>query len=123
VRVPEEGAVTLIAGGGENGYFGDGGPATAARMWAPRGARFSPDGTLVIADTYNHRVRAVDHGGLIRTIAGDGGPAKDGTISTLVGPEQGLQDPTALAVDANGVLYIADSGTHRIYRLTKHTAR
>jgi DNA-binding CsgD family transcriptional regulator/sugar lactone lactonase YvrE len=159
LAVSREGAVSTVVGTGERGSSGDGGPATAATLYSPLTIRFSPDGSLYIADTNNHRVRAVDHGGIIRSVAGDGtdgfggdggpgtrarlslpgdlafGPggvlyiadtgnarvrvvAPDGTITTVAGPN-GLIRPTAVAVDANGTLFIADAGAHRIYKVVR----
>jgi len=62
------------------------------------------DGVLYIAASGNARVRAV---------------AIDGVITTVAGPENGLVRPSALAVHPDGSIYIADSGTHRIYKLVR----
>ena len=71
------------------GYSGDGGPANQAWLAGPRGITLGPDGSLYIADTLNQRIRRVDPGGIITTVAGtgdrgysgDGGPADQAELS------------------------------------------
>ena len=159
LALSRDGEISTIAGTGQRGATGDGGPAGRATFLAPLAIGFSADGSLHIADTNNHRVRAIDHGGIVVNVAGDGtqgfagdgGPATrarlslpgdiafgpagvlyvadtgnarvraiapDGTISTVAGPD-GLVRPTAVAVDPNGTLFIADAGAHRIYKLSR----
>jgi hypothetical protein len=98
------GRIETVAGTGEAGFSGDGGPATEARLRWPMGVALDADGALLIADTDNHRVRRVAPDGTIATIAGstrgddgDGGPATDAH----------LDGPAYLSV-AGDVLYIAD---------------
>src|SRR3954447_22791465 len=62
-----------IAGNGTSGFAGDGGPAGAALMRAPRDTGQKPDGTILIADTQNNRIREVFTDGRINTDAGNGG--------------------------------------------------
>ena len=65
--------IETVAGNGTAGFSGDGGPATEASLAWPRDAAIGPDGRLYIADTDNHRIRAVDLAtGIITTVAGDG---------------------------------------------------
>ena len=114
------GTIATVAGSGEAGFCGDGGPATAARMREPSDLAFDPDGNLVIADAGNNRVRRVDRkSGLIETILGTGRPAfkKDG----LAGKETSVGRPTGIAFDAKGNLYVADSFAGRILRLDAKT--
>lgn len=106
------GATTPIAGRmARLGGDGDGGAATEARLNAPAGVAVGPDGTVVIADTYNHRIRAVDRQGRIRTIVGTGEPG-DGGSSRAV--DCRLDHPGGVAVDARGTVYVADTYNHRI---------
>jgi uncharacterized protein (TIGR03437 family) len=114
-KVDPSGAVTTAAGTGTAGYAGDGGPATAAHLYAPRGIAIDGQGALWIADTGNHRVRRVTRDGVIRTIAGnddagpegDGGPASDALLDA----------PSTVLADGTGAVYIADTGNNRIRRL------
>ena len=69
-RVDPDGVITTVAGDGEPGAAGDGGPAVDAQLQAPSGLAFDPSGELVIADQGNNLVRLVDGAGVITTIAG-----------------------------------------------------
>ena len=110
------GVITTVAGTGEFGFGGDGGPATAARLDFSRGVTLDGAGNLFIADTYNHRVRRVDAAtGIITTVAGtavqgisgDGGPATAARLAF----------PSDVALDGAGNLFIADGGNRRIRRV------
>jgi DNA-binding beta-propeller fold protein YncE len=100
-----------VAGAGEQGYSGDGGPARQAKLAGPKGLAWSRD-ALYVADTENHVIRSVDlKTGTIRTILGTGQKGD--------GPEPGplrcaLSRPHGVLVDARGVLYVSDSEAHRI---------
>ena len=103
----ENGTMTTMAGTGEAGYDGDGGPAGAARLSEPFMCAFDRQGNLYVAESANHCVRRIDvRSGIITTVAGsaepgyggDGGPAARATFN----------QPYALDVDANGDLYIVD---------------
>jgi len=104
-----------IAGTGQQGYSGDGGPARAAALAGPKGLAWNRD-TLYVADTENHVIRAVDlRRGRIRTVLGTGRPGD--------GPEPdprrcALDRPHGLLVDASGALYVTDSEAHRIRVVT-----
>jgi YD repeat-containing protein len=99
------------------GYAGDGGPAGKARLNRPEKITLGPDGTLYIADTRNHRIRRVSPDGVITTLTGtgDAGSAGDG------GPagQAQLNQPQSVALGPDGSLYIADTGNHRIRRVTQ----
>lgn len=109
--------ITTIAGNGDPGYTGDGGPATGASVSNPTGLALDGLGNLYIADNYNHVVRAVDLGtNIIRTVAGTGtaGYTGDGGAATSAR----LNGPNGLAIDpAAGVLYIADTGNSAVRKL------
>jgi sugar lactone lactonase YvrE len=100
-----------LAGTGEQGYSGDGGPAPLARLAGPKGLAYG-NGMLFVADTENHAVRSIALGtGIITTMLGTGrrgdGPEPD--------PSQcALARPHGLFVDTDGILYVADSEAHRI---------
>ena len=101
-RVDTTGIITTIAGSGEPGYGGDGGPAVEARLSFPTGVAVDHAGFLYITDTGNHRVRRIDATGTIATIAGTGEPGYDWD-----GPaaEARLSDPKGVAVDGSGNPY------------------
>ena len=107
------GVITTVAGSGVQGFSGDGGPATVAELDSPEGLAVNAAGDLYIADSHNHRVRKVDvASGVIATIAGTGaaGYSGDGGLATA----GRLDLPTALAVDAAGNVYVADTNDHRV---------
>ncbi|HTM50992.1 MAG TPA: hypothetical protein VL285_19985 [Bryobacteraceae bacterium] len=109
------GVITTVAGNGQKGSSGDGGPAVRALLNSPFGVLPDGSGGFWIADTLNHRVRRVSAAGVISTVAGtgaqgfggDGGPAVSGV----------LYQPTALAQDTAGRLYVADAGNHCVRRI------
>ncbi|MDX2030839.1 MAG: hypothetical protein SF339_09240 [Blastocatellia bacterium] len=116
-RVAPDGRIDTIAGTGERGFAGDGGPAKQARISEQTTIALDRDGNLLIADTDNHRVRRVAIAtGVITTIVGDGAPRFGGDGGPATAAQ--LYSPRALAFDAAGNLYISDNGNHRIRRVT-----
>jgi RHS repeat-associated protein len=111
-RVGPDGIITTVAGTGTRGFSGDGGPATEAELFGPRGAAVGPDGSVFIADTGNNRIRRVGPDGTITTVAGTGtnGYSGDGGPAT----EAQLYGPSDVAIGADGSIYIADTITDRI---------
>jgi sugar lactone lactonase YvrE len=94
-------------------FGGDGGPADQALLNFPTAVVVDRAGHLYIADTLNHRVRRVDaETGVITTVAGLGQPRGFGDGGLAV--EAGLNEPAALAVSDEGVLYIADQSNNRV---------
>ena len=114
-RVDSTGTITTVAGSGERGYSGDGGPAVQAQLAIPSSIALDGDGNLYIADRFNHRIRLVDSTGTITTVAGTGeeGFSGDGGPAT----EARLGSPSGVAVDGDGNLFIADFSNHRIRRV------
>jgi uncharacterized protein (TIGR03437 family) len=105
-KVSSSGIITTVAGSGISGYSGDGGPATAAGIFQPRGVFADRTGNLFIADSGNNRVRMVAANGIITTVAGDGSfvASKDGVPATSVSVM-----PFAVCLDAvTGDLYIGE---------------
>lgn len=103
-----------VAGTGEQGYSGDGGPARLARLGGPKGLAWSRD-WLYVADTENHVIRGIAlKTGIITTVMGTGqrgdGPERDPLRCALARPH-------GVLVDARGVLYVGDSEAHRIRTL------
>ena len=122
-RVDTSGMMTMFAGTGEPGFSGDGGPAASAHLFCPYGMAFGPDGALYVADHINNRVRRVDSAGTITTIAGSGPAGLDlGSYSGDGGAATSatLQEPTAVAFDAAGNLYISDRDNNRIRKVDTH---
>jgi sugar lactone lactonase YvrE len=107
------GVVTTVAGSGEKGFSGDGGPATSASLDEPYGVALDTDGNLYFADRLNRRVRRVDATtGVISTVAGDGSDASSGDGGP--GVRAGIVEPNDVALDGRGRLYIADVSGHRV---------
>jgi sugar lactone lactonase YvrE len=116
------GMIATIAGTGQAGFSGDGGPATKARINTPKGVMVDAGGNVYIADSLNNRVRRVDKAtGNIATVAGNGKAAYrgDGGLATAAS----LQVPRGMATDAAGNLYIADDDNHAVRRVDQATGR
>jgi sugar lactone lactonase YvrE len=109
------GTISTVAGTGIPGFSGDSGPATAALLFKPTDVAIHPNGDLYIADTYNHRIRRVDGTGIITTVAGTGSFLYNGDGIPAVSAN--LNDPSGIAFDAAGNLYIADTDHDRIRRV------
>jgi len=101
--------ITTIAGNGTAGFGGDGGPATSAMLNAPNGLAETPDGSILIADSNNNRVRRVSPGGIITTVAG-GGTGGDNIPAT----NTALAFPVGLAARSDGSYLIGVNDQHRV---------
>jgi hypothetical protein len=108
-RVSPSGVVTTIAGNGTAGFGGDNGPATSAMLNAPNGLAEMPDGSILIADSNNNRVRRVSPGGTITTVAG-GGTGGDNIPAT----NTALAFPVGLAARSDGSYLIGVNDQHRV---------
>jgi trimeric autotransporter adhesin len=134
IRKISNGVITTVAGNGTAGFSGDNGPATSAQLnlqsnpvsccllvnpspRLPGGIAVDASGNLFIADSGNQRVRMVSNG-MITTIAGtgtagfsgDGGPATNAEV----------YNPSGIAIDAEGKIYVSDSSNGRIRLLTSN---
>jgi uncharacterized protein (TIGR03437 family) len=109
------GTITTIAGNGAAAFAGDGGPAAQASLRNPTYVAFAPGGGYYIADFLNHRIRRVDSGGTITTVAGNGVAAYSGDGGPAVNAS--LHDPTGVAVDSAGNLYVADAFNDRVRKV------
>ena len=114
-RVDGSGTISTIAGTGEEGSSGDGGPAVASQLNGPDGVAVDGAGNVYIADSGNHRIRRVDGSGTISTIAGTGEQGSSGDGGPAVAAQ--LNAPNGVAVDGSGNVYIADTENHRIRRV------
>ena len=115
-KIMNNGIITTIAGDGTIGFSGDGGLATNAQLNSPWGVAVDKNGVIFIADTKNHRIRKISNNGIITTIAGNGiqGFSGDGGLAT----NAQLKSPYGVAVDKNGVIFIADTHNDRIRKVT-----
>jgi len=117
LKLDRPGRLAVIAGTGEGGFGGDGGPATKARLFAPHDLAFDSAGDLLIADTFNHRIRRVDRRGTITTVAGDGKAAYSGDGGPAT--QASLNTPQGIAFDREGALLIADTFNHVVRRVDR----
>jgi sugar lactone lactonase YvrE len=130
-RIEGDGSLSLVAGTGQSGSTGDGGPATEAGLEEPAGIAIDSDGNIYIGEHHGHRIRRVGQNGIITTFAGRGtvtipgsGPlhmGSEGAFSGDGGPATAaeLSGPLGLAW-SNGTLFIADAFNNRI-RGVDHT--
>ena len=114
-KLDANGNLTTIAGNGQSGFSGDGGPATAASFFCLVRAIADPSGNIYIADQCNHRVRKINTKGIVSTYAGVGSPGFNGDGGPATAAL--LNNPTALALDAAGNLYVCDQVNHRIRKI------
>ncbi|MBX2905269.1 MAG: T9SS type A sorting domain-containing protein [Taibaiella sp.] len=109
------GIITTIAGTGTFGYSGDGGPATAARLYYPNFLYVDAADNLYITDNGNHRIRKVNTSGIITTFAGTGVPGFSGDGGPATAAQ--LYYPAGMTMDAGGNAYIVDHMNHRIRKV------
>jgi len=115
-KVAADGKIATVAGNGVVGYSGDEGPATGATLAYPHSIALDAAGSLYIADTHNDCIRKVAPDGAITTVAGSGmaGFSGDGGAAT----QAQLNYPKAVALDAAGNIFIADTINNRIRVVT-----
>ena len=121
LHVDKAGRLTVLAGTGEKGFAGDGGPAKAAKFDGVHNLAIAPTSDIYLSDAWNLRIRKIDgKTGIVSTVAGtgkkgfsgDGGPADKADFSTII---QVALDPAAKN------LYVADIGNRRIRRISLAT--
>ena len=129
-KVTPSGVISTVAGSGSvcapaTSACGDGGPGTGAELTDARGLALAPDGSLYIADSGSHRVRRLSTTGRIITVAGSGAQCSDSALSCGDGGAPAaaqLSTPRGIAFEPlSGDLYIADTGDHRIRRISGNT--
>src|SRR5262249_41168759 len=110
-----DGIITTVAGTGRQGFSGDGGKATSARLSLPLGVAAASDGGFLIADLGSQRIRRVAPDGTITTVAGTGtrGFGGDGGAATSAL----LANPSGVAILPGGGFLISDTSNHRVRRV------
>ena len=111
IRVVQGGNITTFAGGGNAGFSGDGGLAAGAALNHPVALALDPAGALLLCDQGNERVRRIS-AGKIATIAGSGVQGFTGDGGAAISAE--LNEPSGIAVSADGRIFIADTNNERI---------
>ncbi|MGI8742274.1 MAG: IPT/TIG domain-containing protein [Bryobacteraceae bacterium] len=117
-KISPAGLIQTIAGNGNAGFSGDGGPGAAAQLNHPYGIAIDRGGNLFIADLGNSRVRKLDSQGQITTAAGGGSITPGGSGDGGLAINARLSAPRNVAVDLNGNLYISDFAVHRVLRVS-----
>lgn len=119
-KIDPAGTITTIAGNGTAGYSGDGGPATAASLYAPSSVAADATGNIYIADMFNHRIRRVDYvTGIITTVAGTGvlGYSGDGGPATAAR----IRYPKGVCVDRLGNILFTDTDNNLVRKINTTT--
>ena len=107
-RIAPDGTVTTVAGGGSAGYRD--GPGREALFNGPIGLALDSSGRMLIADTYNDRIRSIAPDGVVSTLAGDGVPGfVDGAAASAR-----FDTPCGIAIDAAGTIVVADTGNDAV---------
>jgi sugar lactone lactonase YvrE len=109
--------VRVVAGTGEQEFFGDGGPAVQAGLGAPDSLAIDAEGNIYIADRANWRVRKITKNGIIHTIAGNSESAGYGQLGFYGDSSPALGAsifPNSVAVDASGLVYFTDHNRVRL---------
>jgi sugar lactone lactonase YvrE len=117
-KIDTAGIITTVAGTGTSGFSGDGGPATAARLYSPTDICFDNNGNMIIADRDNHAIRRINPSGIIERIAGIGGFLNygftgDGGVATAAK----LNKPQSVSTDSLGNVYFSDYTNNRIRKI------
>ncbi len=114
-RISRGGVISTIAGGDDVAAIVEGGTATSGRLQGPVDVAVAPDGTIYVAEFDGHRVLRLNLDGSVSVVAGTGTPGYSGDRGP--GPAAQINSPRALAVDAEGNLYIADWKNRAIRRV------
>jgi sugar lactone lactonase YvrE len=111
-KVTAAGIISTVAGNGQAGFSGDGGPATNASLFYPSSVAVDSLGNLFICDRFNQRIREVEGNGIISTVAGNGNQSYSGDGGPAL--QASFYYPWGVALDSAGNLYIADEYNNRI---------
>src|SRR5207247_3554607 len=118
--VTPQGIITTVAGTGSCGFNGNLGLALRTELAFPEGLAVDATDNLYIADVFNQRVRKVDSAGTITTVAGNGTKGSTGDNGLAV--RATLSDPSRLAVDRAGNLYISEFSGNRVRKVDANGA-
>jgi sugar lactone lactonase YvrE len=110
-KITPNGTVTTLAGSSA-GY--NDGPANGAQFDTPGDIAVTPDGTLFVADTFNHLIRKITPTGTVSTFAGDGYAG----FANGLGTAARFYSPIGIATTTDGTLYVAEHGTHHIRKIS-----
>lgn len=117
-KVDTFGIITTIAGNGNLGFSGDGGPAINAQLFNPGGLSLDKYGNLFFADIHNNRIRKIDKNGIISTVAGNGGYYYNG--DNIPATSASLYTPHSVTVDSIGNIYIPDIYNNRVRKVSSN---
>ncbi len=118
-RIGTDGMITTVAGNGQTGSDGDGGPAISAQMLSPRNLAIDTAGNIYVSEFQGHTVRRIATDGTITTIAGTGVAGFSGDGGPAVAAQ--LAFPAGLALDPAGALYIVDTVNYSIRKVLAGT--
>ncbi|MES2572983.1 MAG: hypothetical protein V4710_23370 [Verrucomicrobiota bacterium] len=113
-KITSAGLVSTLAGAaGKTGHAD--GTGSEARFLGPRGVVIDSHGSVYVADTFNHTIRKISSAGIVTTLAGRAGKigSADGS-----GSEARFNTPQGLAVDESGNIYVADTASHTIRKIS-----
>lgn len=119
-KIASDGTVTTLAGNGESGWQDAQG--SAARFNKPSGVALHPDGSLWVADSWNHLIRKITPQGQVSTAVGEKVPGQ-ADFDPQKDQQNSLYVPEGLVINAAGEVYIADSWNHRIRKWDPQTSR
>jgi len=111
-KITSLGVVSTLAGSGTGAYLD--GTGTAAKFQYPTGVAVDGSGTVYVADQANHRIRKITSLGVVSTLAGDG----TGGFAGGTGTAAKFWNPSGVAVDVAGTVYVADYSNNRIRKIT-----
>jgi sugar lactone lactonase YvrE len=111
------GIITTVAGDGISRFTGDGVAAIFASLSIPADVAVDATGNLIVADTGNNRIRKVDPGGIITTIAGNGTQQTGAPANNVAATSTGMSFPRAVTVDPVGRVYVADTSSNTVRRI------
>jgi hypothetical protein len=112
-KIDASGIVSTFAGTGIAGFSGNGGPATTAQLSSPKGITSDISGNIYIVD--NNRIRKINTAGIISTYAGSGSGGSGGDGGPAL--QAGMDDPTDIACDGTGNIYLAESASNKIRKI------